>query len=230
MQGKRISVIIPTLDEEERIGGLIDVLRDGGFDDIIVADGASDDSTVKIARARGAEIVEAARGRGSQLRAGAAAATGDVLFFLHADCTPPEGARAAILETLSAPGVAAGSFSLAFDCPHALLRFYGAMSRLNHGLLTYGDQGLFLTRAAYARVGGFSAVPLFEDVDILRRLRRIGRVLKRPEPMMTSARRFLRDGMARRELKNVALVTLYHCGAPPRLLARWYGAARAARE
>ena len=104
------------------------------------------------------------------------------------------------------------------------------MSRINHPLFTYGDQGLFLSRATYDRIGGYSDAPLFEDVDILKRLRREGRLIKRDEPITTSARRFLRDGVVRREVTSIGLVLLYNAGVSPERLARWYRPEKSFRE
>lgn len=226
----RVSVIIPTLDEADRIGGLITTLRDRGFDEIVVADGGSRDGTATVARARGATLVSAPRGRGVQMRAGARAATSELLFFVHADSTPPPNARALIAASLAAPGVSAGCFRLAFDQPHPLLRLYALMSRINQDLFTYGDQGLFMSRVTYDSIGGYSDAPLFEDVEILRRLRRAGRIIKHGEPMLTSARRFTRDGVALRELLSAGLVALYHAGVSPARLERWYRPEKDRRE
>jgi hypothetical protein len=104
------------------------------------------------------------------------------------------------------------------------------MSRINHGLFTYGDQGLFLLRSTYQRIGGYSELPLFEDVEILRRLRRAGRFVKLNAAMVTSARRFIRDGVARRELLSAGLVALYHLGVSPQRLERWYRPDKQGRE
>jgi rSAM/selenodomain-associated transferase 2 len=225
-----VSVIIPTLDEADRVAPLISALQADGFEEIVVADGGSTDQTTTHAREAGAIVVGAPRGRGKQLRAGASAATGDCLFFLHADSHPPSGARRLIVETLAAPAVIAGSFCLAFDQRHPLLSFYASCSRLNHSLFTYGDQGLFMTRRAYEQSGGYSDAPLFEDVEIQRRLRRAGRFVKRPEPIVTSARRFLRDGVARREMASIGLLGLYHLGVSPERLERWYRPERRHRQ
>jgi rSAM/selenodomain-associated transferase 2 len=218
----RVSVVVPTLEEADRVGALIEALGKDGFEEVIVSDGASVDTTRDIARAAGAIVVEGPRGRGSQLQRGADAASGDILFFLHADSTPPPGARALIQHTLAAPGISAGCFRLVFDRPHPLLSLYGAMSRINHDLFTYGDQGFFIPRAVFDRIGGYTNAPLFEDVDIVRRARRAGRFIKLGEPMTTSARRFLQSGIARRQLANAGLVALYTLGVPPRRLALWY--------
>ena len=226
----RISVIVPTLDEEARIGALVETLHRQGFEEIIVSDGASNDDTKRRAQAAGAIVVDAPRGRGRQLQRGAAAASGDGLFFLHADSVPPDDAHAIIERTLSACGVVAGCFRLEFDQPHPLLDVYAYMSRINHDVFTFGDQGFFIGRVAYDRLGGYAAVPVFEDTDIVRRVRRAGRFVKRGEPMTTSARRFLRDGIFRRQLANAGLVSLYRLGVSPERLSRWYRSDKVRRE
>ncbi|MGQ0531709.1 MAG: hypothetical protein ACT4OF_03335 [Caulobacteraceae bacterium] len=104
------------------------------------------------------------------------------------------------------------------------------MSRINTSAFTYGDQGLFVTRETYDQIGGYRDLPLFEDVEILQRLRRAGRIAKLSAPMTTSARRFLRDGVARREFMSAILVGLYHLGVAPERLERWYRPEREERE
>lgn len=218
----RTSVIIPTLDEAERIETQIAALRRQGFDEIVVADGGSGDATPALAAAAGARVVSTMRGRGRQLGAGACAASGEIFFFVHADSAPPADALGLIEATLAADDVCAGCFRLAFDVEHPLLQFYAFASRVNHSLFTYGDQGLFLRKAIYQRIGGFRDLPLFEDVEILQRLRRVGRFVKVQAAMVTSARRFLRDGVARRQLMSAGLVALYHLGVSPERLERSY--------
>lgn len=230
MNGTGVSVIVPTLDEADRIGALIDALRILGFEEIIVSDGASSDGTKRIAESAGAIVVAGPRGRGRQLQCGAAAASCDNLFFLHADSMPPPNARALIALSLATPGVIAGCFRLVFDRRHPLLNFYSLMSRINHDIFTFGDQGFFIGRAAFERIGGYSDAPIFEDADIVRRARRAGRFVKRNEPMTTSARRFLRGGIVRRQLSNTVLVALYRLGVSPERLARWYRTEKAFRE
>ena len=230
MNGTGVSVIVPTLDEADRIGALIDALRILGFEEIIVSDGASSDGTKGIAESAGAIVVAGPRGRGKQLQCGAAAASCDNLFFLHADSMPPSNARAVIAQSLATPGVIAGCFRLAFDRRHPLLDLYASMSRINHDLFTFGDQGFFIGRAAFDRIGGYSGAPIFEDTDIVRRARRFGRFIKRGEPMTTSARRFLRSGIFRRQLSNTGMVVLYRLGVSPERLALWYRPEKAFRE
>jgi rSAM/selenodomain-associated transferase 2 len=222
-----IDVVVPTLNEERTLGALLaDLTRPREEPDaltITVADGGSTDATREVtARFPVVRWVDAPRGRGAQMNAGARSSQGDILFFLHADTRPPAGAFAALRAALADPGVAAGSFPLAFDRDDPWLRLYSRCSRINHPLFTYGDQGLFLRRSDFAAVGGFPEIPLMEDVEIQRRLRRRGRFVKLREPVVTSARRFIRHGVVRQQLRNAALVLLYGLGVSPERLARVY--------
>jgi rSAM/selenodomain-associated transferase 2 len=223
-----LAIVIPTLNEEPILPGLLaDLASRAGDFTVTVADGGSTDGTRDVAgRFPGVRWVEAPRGRGAQMNAGAREAGGDLLLFLHADSRLPAGAFERIREALADPGVVAGSFSLAFDRDDPWLRFYARCSRWNHPLVTYGDQGLFLRRELFERVGGFPEIPLMEDVEIQRRLRRLGRFVKLREPVVTSARRFVRHGAVRQQMRNAALVSLYYLGVAPERLARGYGVTR----
>jgi hypothetical protein len=119
-----------------------------------------------------------------------------------------------------------GTFTLRFDHQHPLLRFYGLCSRLPFRLFHYGDQGIWLRRSVFEGLGGFRTMPLMEDLELLCRLRRQGRVALVPCPVTTSARRFLEGGLVRQQMLNIGLVAAYLLGAPPERLARWYAAVR----
>lgn len=218
----RVSVVIPTLNEAPRIGALLARLAAMGFNDIIVADGASSDGTLRVARDFGARIVSANACRGAQLHAGAQAASGEAIWFLHADSTPPDDCKALIAGALADRRVAAGCFRLAFDRKHSLLWLLARLSALNLTLTTYGDQGLFVRGDVYREIGGFKPLPILEDLEIQQRLRRRGRFVKLSTPIVTSARRYLRDGVLRRQAMNVAIVALYAAGVSPWRLWRWY--------
>ncbi len=220
----RLSVIIPTLDERDTLTRCVASVRAAIAQcEIIVADGGSRDGTLATARSlAGVRALVAPRGRGAQLNAGAAAATGDVFLFLHADTRLPADAGSLVTSALTDPGVVGGSFLLGFDSPHPLLRLSSLASRLNRSWSTYGDQGFFFRREIFERLGGFAPLPLFEDVDFQSRVRQLGRCVKIQRPVTSSARRFLRVGIARQQLINAALVTAYHLGASPHWLARWY--------
>jgi rSAM/selenodomain-associated transferase 2 len=194
--------------------------------EIVVADGGSVDDTPAVAAAAGAKLVAGARGRGSQLAAGAAAATREWLLFLHADCTPEPGWAEAVAVFIARPRAAerAGYFDLALDDHAAAARRLERVVawRCRILALPYGDQGLLISRALYDAVGGFAPLPLMEDVDLARRLgrRRLARIDAR---CVASARRYRREGYWRRPLRNLLCLSLYFAGMPPERIARLYG-------
>jgi rSAM/selenodomain-associated transferase 2 len=225
-----LSVVVPTLDEEERLPELLASLAASapdGPDEIVVADGGSRDRTVQVAERAGARVVRAPRGRGAQLAHGARATTGDVLLFLHADSRVSPTALAAVRSTLdgaSAP-IAVG-LRQRIEGRGALYRLIerGANLRVRLGIV-YGDSGLAVRRGAYEAVGGFREVPLFEDLDLARRLRRRGPVRLAGAAVLTiSARRWRRDGVLRRTLLNWCLTAAWLAGVDPARLARYYPA------
>lgn len=219
-----IAVIVPTLNEEAFLETFLwDLLgREGDFR-ITLADGGSSDGTLEIAR-RFPQVrrLRAEVGRGRQMNAGAREATGDVLLFLHADTLLPPDAFRLIGEALADREVVGGCFRLAFDREDPWLRTYSFFSRINHPLFTYGDQGLFVRREVFERIGGFREMPILEDVEIQERLRRAGRFVKLRQPVVTSARRFLRYGPVRQQALNVGIVLLYNLGVSPARLKRLY--------
>lgn len=219
-----ISIVTPALNEAHtlplRAGDLR--VQDGEWE-WIVADGASDDATVEVARACGARVVHAPRGRARQLDAGAAAATGEVLLFLHADTALPAGALAAIRGALRRPEVAGGNFRLRFDerGPSAVL-FEWIYAVQQTVLRTYfGDSAIFVRRAVFDRLGGFGTVPVMEDDAFVRRLERGGRTVRLPLAVVTSARRY-RGRPLRTLARWIAIMVLARLGVPPQRLARLY--------
>ena len=224
---KSISVAIPTLNAADDLPGCLAAL-DGSelIAEIIVSDGGSRDETVAIAQAAGARVVIAPRGRGVQLIAGAAAATGDWLLFLHADCRPGpcwEDAVATFIRQPSAAG-RAGYFNFALDdADPAARRLERIVAWRCRALgLPYGDQGLLIARSLYDAVGGFAPIPLMEDVDLARRLGR-HRLAPIAVRAVSSARRYRREGYLRRPLRNLLCLSLYLAGVSPRQIARLYG-------
>lgn len=222
-----ISVIIPTLNAADTLGHLLGTLRAcAEITEVIVVDGGSSDDTVAVAGAAGAAVVEAQRGRGAQLRAGAAAAAGAWLLFLHGDCRLLAGWDRVVAAFFAAPQAAdcAGYFDFALDddAPAArrLERIVAWRCRLF--ALPYGDQGLLISRPLYEAVGGFAPVPLMEDVELARRLgrRRLARIGR---GCVASARRYRRDGYWLRPLRNLFCLSLYFTGLPPDRIARLYG-------
>lgn len=220
----RLAVVIPALDEEGTLPATLARLAEVAPEaEVVVADGGSRDGTLGLAAAfPRVRFLRAPRGRGPQMNAGAAASRGDPLLFLHADTLAPADLCALVDEALARPRAAAGSFCLRLEPSSPLLRFYSLCSRIPHPLFTYGDQGLFLRRSTFEAVGGFAPLPLFEDVEIQGRLRRHGRFVKLPVPVVSSARRFRERGILRQQLVNLLLVVAYRAGGDPRWLARRY--------
>jgi len=226
-----IAVVIPVLDEEARLGcRLAELAGARGIVEIVVVDGGSRDGTREVARAApGVRLLDAPRGRGSQMNAGARATTAPVLLFLHADVQLPCDFARRIAEALADPAVVAGAFRIRTVADAGrnwlgpVLRTADVRSRLTRH--PYGDQAVFVRRAAFERSGGFPEQPLFEDVELARRLRRLGRIRIVPAEVRVSGRRFLRRPL-RAVLAMYAFPTLYRLGVSPATLARWYGAPR----
>lgn len=228
-----ISVVIPTFNAGpllvHTLAALVPAVVEGIVQEAIVADGGSTDDTLVIADAAGAHVVEAPRGRGTQLEAGAAVAKGDWLLFVHADTVLDPGwaeeAQSFIDRVQSGRRPqAAAYFRFALDDDGFMPRLLETMVGLRCSVfaLPYGDQGLLISRALYKRLGGFRAIPLMEDVDLVRRLKRRQRVVLKSRAV-TSAQRYLREGYVSRSVRNLGLMLLYFLRVPPHVLARLYG-------
>jgi rSAM/selenodomain-associated transferase 2 len=220
-----ISIIIPTLNEKRMIGRCLRQFdKQPGAHEIIVVDGGSRDNTAGIVNTfpKSKLIRVEESGRGRQMNQGARIAKGDILLFLHADTLLPPGGLRMIEAMMGRQNVVAGSFFLRFDHPDRMLHIFSRLSRINHILFTYGDQGLFLSKATFEKLGGFAEIPLMEDVEIQQRLRKIGRFVKLSHCVVTSPRRFVFHGILRQQLLNTGLVMLYHAGISPFRLNRYY--------
>ncbi|HEX8365826.1 MAG TPA: TIGR04283 family arsenosugar biosynthesis glycosyltransferase [Allosphingosinicella sp.] len=216
-----LSVVIPTLNAAAQLTDTLERMR--AADEIVVSDGGSTDETAGVAERYGARLILAPKGRGAQLAAGAEAARGDWLLFLHADTVPGHRWRAAIeAHIAAAPGKAACfRFRLADRAWQARWIERGVAARVRLLALPYGDQGLLIPRALYEAIGGYRPLPLMEDVDLLGRIgRRRLRLLD--EAASTSSARWRRDGWLRRSARNLACLALYSLGASPERLARLY--------
>jgi rSAM/selenodomain-associated transferase 2 len=218
--------VIPALNAADTLPAALGALRTAPVKETILVDGGSTDRTTAAAKAAGARVVFAVRGRGTQLAAGAAAATGEWLLFLHADCALEPGWAAAAAAFVAAPGAEhrAGYFDLALDdsAPAArrLERLVAWRCRVLG--LPYGDQGLLLSRRLYQAAGGFAPLPLMEDVDLVGRIGR-DRLARIGARCLASARRYRRDGYWRRPVRNLFCLSLYFAGVPPARIARLYG-------
>ena len=220
----RISVVVPALNEAVNLPRCLASLEPLAPAETIVVDGGSDDATVAVAQALGAQVLAAPRGRAVQLNVGAAVATGDVLLFLHADCRLPVNAREAIERMLADPRIGCGAFRHRIESPRWSLRVIAAADNLRARWLQrpYGDQGLFVRRELFTQVGGYPAVPLLEDVQILQRLRQVTRFALAEAVIETDARRWERLGVTRTTLRNWTILAGAACGVSPERLARLY--------
>ncbi len=222
----RLSIVIPTLDEAPNLSQCLDRLmgmQQRGHE-VVVADGGSKDGTVTLARGRADKVLQAARGRARQMNAGARAAAGDVLLFLHADTGLPTDADRLILEALTDRERVWGRFDIRLSGTHWLFPVIAAMMNMRScitGVAT-GDQGLFMTRTAYASVGGFPDMPLMEDIEMSRLLKRLARPVCLRHKAVTSSRRWERRGVLRTVLLMWSLRLGYALGASPQRLVRLY--------
>ncbi len=233
----RISVIIPALDESAVIGDAIDRVREGEPWEIIVVDGLSDDATAAVAESHGARVVMSEPGRGRQMNAGAAMATGDILLFLHADTALPAGFTDHVARAMTAPApapapgprvkIVAGAFGLKIDAPQGSFRLIeAAVDRRSRWLgMPYGDQAIFLRAETFRAVGGYPEADAMEDFEMIRRLRKLGRIAIVPESVSTSARRWLSGGIWRTTLMNQVCVWAWLAGVSGGTIASWRRAA-----
>jgi rSAM/selenodomain-associated transferase 2 len=218
-----VSIIVPTLNEATTMRDLaaaLDRLR-GEFE-VIVCDGGSADATVGIALQCGLRVIEAPRGRGSQMNAGAKLAKGETLLFLHSDTRLPEDALERVGDALDDENVCGGNFSLIFggDTREAwlLTRIYPL---LRLGGMLYGDSAIFVRRGVFESLGGYREYPIFEDCDLYRRMRRLGKFVRLNACATTSSRRF--EGRFIRTFALWSLMQmLYWLGVNPNLLNRLY--------
>lgn len=224
-----ISVVIPTLNAAAHLPGALAALMEGVtgglIKEAIVVDGGSEDSTCAMADAAGCVLIESARGRARQMMAGAAAARGAWLLFLHADTTLDAGWAGAVAAHVNHPNAEdrAAAFRFAFDARDAGATWVAFWVRIRCATLAlpYGDQGLLISRRLYDALGGFRDLALMEDVDLVRRIGR-RRLRFLPVRAITSAEKYARDGYLKRSARNLWLLARYAMGADPRDLAKAY--------
>jgi rSAM/selenodomain-associated transferase 2 len=224
----RFSIIMPVLNEaavlENQLAHLTKQCSNSHHDyEILIVDGGSSDDTVAIAERYG-RVIHNPRGRATQMNAGATAAQGDVLLFLHADTSLPDDAFTAIEGAFALPQVVAGAFRLCFDCnrwPYRLVAFTTNLRSRVRTVFT-GDQGYFIRATSFQAVGGYPDQPLMEDLVIITRLRKIGKVILLPQKVTTSARRHKKIGLLHSVFFMWYLRTLYKFGVSPTRLQQRY--------
>ncbi|MBQ18041.1 MAG: glycosyltransferase [Planctomycetaceae bacterium] len=219
-----VSILIPALNEARRIEDTVTAARLTGGREVIVCDGGSEDGTVEAAIGAGAVVVACPPGRAIQQNRAASASSGDVLLFLHADCRLPPDALEQVDRALRDSRVVGGAFRQRIDATGYAYRLLecGNAWRARWLQQPYGDQGLFVRRREFEAVGGFPKVALMEDLLLVQRLRRIGRLAVLPGPLVTDARRWQQHGVVRQTLRNWSLLLARRVGVSPERLARFY--------
>lgn len=223
-----ISVIIPTLNEELTLEKSLISVWNSKDVEIIVSDGGSNDDTLAIAERLAGKTLSSPAGRGAQMNVGASAASGDILLFLHADTILPAGWEGHVRESLIDEEVAGGAFSFSLPNRSIPFAFISLMVNFRSRLLKlpYGDQAIFVRRGIFDKMGSFRDIPIMEDVELVKGMRRLGRLEILDQPIITSSRRWEKEGWIRTTLRNVTLLFLYHLGVNPERLYRFYRAVR----
>jgi rSAM/selenodomain-associated transferase 2 len=222
----RFSIIMPLLNEEaileQQLKQLVRQCAERDCE-LVIVDGGSTDRTIDIAQRFG-RVMIAQRGRASQMNSGAAVATGQVLLFLHADTLLPDGAFCAIEHALNNQEVVGGAFQICFNCDQWLYRLVALTTNLRSRIrkIFTGDQAYFVRTSSFKAIGGFPDQPLMEDLEIITRLRKIGKVVLLPQYVTTSARRHEKMGLARSVFFMWYLRILYRFGICPAQLQRMY--------
>ncbi len=219
-----ISVIIPTFNEESLIARAIRSAKKGSDVEIIVVDGGSKDKTIKIAKSCGARVIKSERGRGIQMNMGSTIAKGEILIFLHADTILPEKFDEHVFKIMAKEGVSGGAFRFGLDGRGLKYRIieFGVGLRTNLFKLPYGDQAIFLSAKLFKEVGRFSDIPLMEDVAIVKKLARRGKIFIAPAPAVSSSRRWQTMGALRATIINYVSILAYLIGFSPQTIAIWY--------
>ena len=223
-----LSLIIPVLSEAETIGGTLNHIREldaGRTVEIIVVDGDPEGSTISAIKAEGVRTVVAEKGRARQINHGAALATGDVLLFLHADTLLPLNAFALIRATMNDKRFVCGAFDLGFNTKRTIFRIaeWYVFLRTRLTKIPFGDQTIFIRRDFFEKLGGYRDLPIMEDVDLMKRIRKRGdRICIIPDKVRTSPRRYEQEGVVYCTLRNWMLQILYALGMSPERLVKWY--------
>ncbi len=224
------SVVVPVYQECGRINSLIDHIRaqagKSGHDvEIIVVDGSPLAETVSAIKCENVKKVISSPGRGTQMNAGVEVASGEVLVFLHADTLLPPSAFSLISRLLEDPFVCGGAFDISIDDGRKVFRLIERTANLRSRLscIPYGDQAIFVRSCVFSSIGGYCNIPIFEDVDLMRRIKAAGLELGFIDsPVVTSARRWQREGVLRTTFRNWLILAGYFAGFSPCFLERFY--------
>ena len=218
-----ISIIIPVLNEAAIIQSTLENLSSYPDVEVIVVDGGSQDNTLSIARTAGVRTMVVSGGRSTQMNAGAKIALANILLFLHIDTNLPTNFVELIVQTLKQP-VIAGAFELGIEGKDKSLRWIETLVKMRSHLLLlpYGDQAIFITKQAFIDVGGFPQIPIMEDFELVRRLKRRGKMAIAPGRVITSGRRWQKLGVFQTTLVNQLVIAGYYLGISPNKLNCFY--------
>ncbi len=224
----KISVVIPVLNEGDQIGEILSALERaaaGATYEVIVVDGDPAGSTIRQIADSGIIAITSGPGRARQMNAGAARASGEILLFLHADTHLPEKAFARITGALAGSRFIGGAFDLGIQNGRRIFQLIGRCASLKHRLtrVPYGDQAIFVRRQYFQEIGGYPEIPLMEDIELMKRIKRKGwPIIILPDAVKTSSRKWEKDGVAYTIFRNWTLQTLYLLGIPAEKLVKYY--------
>jgi rSAM/selenodomain-associated transferase 2 len=230
-----VSIIIPTLNERSSINKTLDATKQftekSDLAEVIVVDGGSDDETNSIVSDYKISLLHAPRGRGSQMHAGANVAKGEILWFLHADTIPPPDAIVKIINAMADSEFVGGNFTISFDGNGNSARFLSWLyPNLRKIGLCYGDSAIFVRRDIYEKIGGFKPYPIFEDLDLISRISREGKLIYLPAKIVTSSRRFENRNFPLVFARWIILQGLYWLGVSPHALNKLYSPIRSSKK
>jgi rSAM/selenodomain-associated transferase 2 len=224
----RFSIIIPVLHESELINTQLETLKQIEIDEpfeIIVVDGSPTQDTLRMISDRNVKIYYSPQGRGCQMNEGAAHATGDILVFLHVDTVLPTNALVLIQKYLQNQQLVGGAFALRIQSQNPFLSMMAAFSTLRSQMTRapYGDQVIFLRKSYFDAIGGYQDIPLMEDVELMRCIKKKkGEIIILPTPVITSDRRWNQEGLFYTAIRDTIIIFLYWCGMPAEKLAKFY--------
>jgi rSAM/selenodomain-associated transferase 2 len=224
----KISVVIPTLNEALILKDSLRAISDLNPHEIIVVDGGSTDATILIAQTMASQVIKCKPGRARQMNAGAKKATGSLLLFMHADSKLTKKSFVRMKKRMTPTETAGGAFSLQIESEKTSLKVISLLAtwRAKYLNIVYGDQAIFVRNDIFQKMGGFSPLPICEDLDFFRRLGQQGEIILLKEKTHTSARRWKKEGILYTTLRNITIGSLFLLGFSPQTLSKWYSAIR----
>jgi rSAM/selenodomain-associated transferase 2 len=228
----KVSIVVPTLNEELVLENSLTQIQQLSPHELIVCDGGSNDDTCKIAEKFSHRVITSSAGRALQMNAGANEATGDFLLFLHADSRIEPGSYQKMLECMENRKWIGGAFTLCIESGKWSIKLITLLANIRSKYfgLAYGDQGFFVRREVFEDMNGFSPLPICEDIDFYRRLRKKGSVILLKEKAHTSPRRWVKEGIFFTTARNTLIAVLFGLGFPPHILTKWYPLSRESRS